>query len=121
MRPKFGVTLAALIVGGWALVAIGAPGPGTPDDTSHYFNFIIAATGGALGFMGLFAGISRWVAEPAARKVLQEHIALREKAHESLVGRTEWDAKHEELKKEITGMREALIGLQSSLSRKANR
>jgi hypothetical protein len=119
MHPKVGAVAVLLMVGGWtlALTASFTPVdvPFPPDSTGAMVRFLVTVIGGALAFMGMFAGISRWVAEPAARKVMAEHIAERERAHDSYVPRLEWDVKHEELKREINGLAKTIVALTASL------
>lgn len=96
---------ALAIVGGWLCLftahshAMDSATPATLTEGVPTHNVIDWApvAGGALMFMGIFAGISRWVAEPAARKVMHEHQKLGASAHPELVPRAEWDNKHANL------------------------
>ena len=117
MHPKFRTTAVILMVGGWCLALAAAGDSQLPsDETGQHVRFLMTVFGGALAFMGMFAGVSRWVAEPAARKVMAEHIKERERAHEAYVPRIEWDEKHEELKRSIFNLSEKIVALTSSLS-----
>lgn len=101
MRSDVRYFAVLLIVGGWTLALYAANTPGAQDETSVHLAFAGTVLGGFLGFMGVFAGITRWVAVPAARQVMAEHTRLGTSAHPELVARAEWDSKHVELMREV--------------------
>lgn len=73
----------------------------------------VGVAGGAVLFMAIFAGISRWVADPAARKAVSDHEKRDANPHPQYVSREEWDRKHLELveaTREISNRLERLIG-----------
>lgn len=76
---------------------------------------MITMAGGAIAFMGVFAGISKWVAEPAARKVLAEHTNMGNRSHQEYVSREEWDRKHSELVTQMNGIEKVLATLTAAL------
>ena len=86
---------------GWAVGFAAGTTPTTGDDTSIHLAFAGTLVGGALAFMAMFAGISHWVAEPAAERVLSKHTALGARAHPEFIAREEWDDKHGELMNEV--------------------
>ena len=106
MRPTVRYFAVLAVVLGWTLVLVASNGK-TGDDV--LISDLALAGGGALGFMGLFAGISRWVAEPAALKVMAKHTANDAAAHPSLLERSEWHAKHVELLEKINKVHEDMI------------
>jgi hypothetical protein len=95
---------AFLMVSCWTLALLG--GNGIIPEVSASDAFIA----GAVGFMAFFAGISRWVAEPAARKVLLEHTKDLA-AHPIFVTRSEWMEGHRAITDQITNLRLDLRGL----------
>lgn len=110
------VRLAAVcgIFAGWTMVLLAQAGPPLLDGP---VSPIAAAGGGALVFMGIFAGISRWVADPAARKALAEHTLLGAKAHPELIPRAEWEVHELRMTNQITNLRLDLRGLIAELRR----
>ncbi len=81
---------------GWTLMILAANTP-SDDDTSVHITFLATVFGGALAFMAMLAGVSRWVAMPAARQVISEHIRDGSAAHKDLLPRDEYQEKHAEL------------------------
>lgn len=79
---------------GWSLTIVANAPTSSPDETSSHIAFTATLGGGVLMFMGILAGISRWVAEPAARKVLREHTKDGVDAHPVYAPRSEVDSKH---------------------------
>lgn len=107
--------MISLTVGGWALALGAAQAVPVVDNTASHLRFLATVIGGALAFMGMFAGISRWVAEPAARKILAEHTTRGAAAHLELVARLEWDEKHLALVREMTTLAVAVTNLTARL------
>lgn len=104
---------AILILLGWTLAAVADTTIPSQDVSLHT---ILTLAGGAVAFMGIFGGISRWVAEPAARKVLSDHLKDGVNAHYNVyVSRDEWDKKHEELLNQISGVKESVATLTAAL------
>lgn len=97
-------TAVALMVTGWAL-ALYANTSNPQDDASVHLAFAGTLLGGALAFMGMFAGISKWVAEPAAQKIMIEHINRGAMAHPELMPRPEYDTKHIELMNDVSDIK----------------
>jgi hypothetical protein len=109
------------MLSGWSLT-LAANAPTTiPDDTAAHIAFTATLAGGALGFLGLFAGISRWVAEPAARKVLREHTKEGADAHPSYISRSEWDFKHLSLANEVAHLSVEVAKLSGLVARQLDR
>ena len=106
MRPYVRYVSAGMLVGGWsfAMLAANAPFPQGTDDTAVHLAFAGTVLGGGLGMFGILAGVSRWVAEPAARKVMAEHMRLGASAHPELISRAEWDAKHAKVVDDVSGI-----------------
>ena len=92
------------MVAGWTLVLMAANTP-VPNDTDTHLAFTWMVLGGFLSFMGIFAGISRWVAEPAARKIMSEHTRMGASAHPELMPQRDYDTKHTELMEEVNDIK----------------
>ena len=86
------------------------------DNGERFGDPVTALLGGALLFMGMFAGIARWVAEPAAHKILMEHTRMGASSHPELVSRSEWDHKHLELTARIVEVNTNLVALTTRLN-----
>ena len=106
----------AAMVGGWSLVLFAQGGTINTLAELEQHNITMIG-GGAIAFMGIFAGISRWVADPAARKVLAEHTRDDLKAHPMLISRVEWSVEQAKLNETILNLRLDLRGLIAELRR----
>ncbi len=119
LRPHFVGGMILLGVAGWTLAVAGTPLPSTDAEAASYWRFFLAALGAVVGIFTLFGtGMAlgaRWVAEPAARKVLLEHMNRGAAAHESLVPRVDWDLKHGALLTSIGTMEGELRELRRSI------
>lgn len=94
MRRRVRYVSVLCLVASWTLVAVAA-GEGVG---SHDVPLYVAILGaGGLGTFGLIAGATRWIAIPAAREVLMDHINKGANAHPEMVARSEWDLKHVDL------------------------
>lgn len=109
LRPYARVLVApCLILGlGGASGALFAAGPQLPDPAGQLVTLAaILLMAGALGFIGLIGGISRWVARPAAleaaARAMENHVAMGAGAHPSLLPRDEWDRNHREVLAKLT-------------------
>lgn len=100
ISPRVAREAILLMVLGWTMTLIAGTNP-APDETAIHLSFLMAVIGGFLAFMGVFAGISKWVADPSARRIISEHKDEGISAHPEYIGRTEWDAKHTVLMNEI--------------------
>lgn len=102
MRRSVGYAAALAMVSGWTLMLVASGGAMSEGTDLTYVG------GGFLLFMAIFAGISRWVAEPAASKILKSHMEA-PNPHSGYVLRDEWDAKHGELIKKIDKLTEIVL------------
>jgi hypothetical protein len=108
------LTVAGMLIG-WTVVVLAQGTAGTIAEFQEHN--VAMFGGGALAFMAVFAGISRWVADPAARKVLAEHTRDDVKAHPMLISRVEWSLEQARLNETILNLRLDLRGLIVELRR----
>jgi hypothetical protein len=113
-----------VIVGGcssWGLVIMAAPVP-TDTEAATYWRFlvaVIAAVGGLLAIItGSFMLGAKFVAEPAAARLLKQHVEQGASAHEALVSRKEWDEKHDRLVEEVQELAKEVAALVGELKKK---
>lgn len=96
MKRTVRCVAVGLMLLGWSIVIMAA-NTAPLDETNDHIKFVATVFGGALAFMAMLGGVSRWVAVPAARQILAEHIKNGPESHKDLVSRQEWDQKHSEV------------------------
>ncbi len=95
-RPvRYGLVLC--LVFGWTLIVYAAQVPPQTGPTDEHVKWTATVLGAILTFMAIFGGVSRWVALPAARQVLAEHVKDGEEGHKDLLPRSEYQQKHDEV------------------------
>ncbi len=92
---------------GWTLMILAANTP-AEDDTSVHITFLATVFGGALAFMAMLAGVSRWVAMPAARQIISEHTRDGTIAHKDLLPRSEFESTAHRFEIEIADLKAAV-------------
>lgn len=113
-----------VLVGGccsWGLAIMAAPVP-TDTEAATYWRFlvaVIAAVGGLLAIItGSFMLGAKFVAEPAAARLLKQHVEQGASAHEALVSRKEWDDKHDRVVTEVHDLATEVAALVGELKKK---
>ncbi len=97
MKRPVRYALVLCLVLGWTIVLLAANAPPQDAPTDEHIKFLATIFGGALGFMAILGGVSRWVALPAARQVIAEHIKNGEEAHKDLLPRLEYKTQHDKV------------------------
>lgn len=109
-RPvRFALVLCLCL--GWALIVLAGNTPPADAPTDEHIKFLATIMGGALGFMAILGGVSRWVALPAARQILAEHIKNGEQAHKEFLPREEYHEKHDEVLDKLAELSAAVRAL----------
>lgn len=116
--------LIVLGASAWTLVIAAMPAPAPTDlEAATYWRFFVATIAAVVGLVTILgAGMalgSRWVADPAARRVVADHEKRGAAAHEALVARVEWDLKHTKLDEKLEGIRDELTKLTTRVDTKA--